>query len=225
WILAAGSLLYAAFLILKTWIGGIGASILIVVLAALPIALTAIRFSPATAVRLPCPRNWGMMPTWQLRPSPMGSVRFTVGAARVKLCYGRPALRGRRMLGGKHVPFGRLWRTGANEPTTIISTGALEIAGIQVPAGRSSLYSVPGPETWEVILNRSTSQWGIESEYSDAVKAGELGRAILPSRNLESSLERLVFFVEPGSGRSDSLDLVLRWEHSEVRIPVRSGSR
>lgn len=122
------------------------------------------------------------------------------------------------MLGGKYVPFGRLWRTGANEPTTIIATGALEIAGIPVPAGRTTLYTVPGPETWEVILNRSTSQWGIESEYGDAVKAQELGRAILRSETAAAPVERLTLSVEPEA-------LVLRWERTQVRIPVLSAPR
>ncbi len=218
WLAAAGYLLYAAFLVLRTWTGRVGAGLLVAVLALLPIVLTAIPVSPSVAIQLPCPRNWGWLPTWLLRPSPMGSVSFTVANAKVKVCYGRPASRGRRMLGGKYVPFGRLWRTGANEPTTIIATGALEIAGIPVPAGRTTLYTVPGPETWEVILNRSTSQWGIESEYGDAVKAQELGRAILRSETAAAPVERLTLSVEPEA-------LVLRWERTQVRIPVLSAPR
>ena len=208
---------------LRTWIGRVAAGIVAVVLGLLPVAITAIPFSPGTAVRLPCPRNWQRLSAWQLRPSPTGSVRFLVGSAEVKVCYGRPASRGRRMLGGRYVPFGRLWRTGANEPTLIISTGALDIAGIKVPAGRSSLYTVPGPETWEVILNRSTTQWGIESEYTDTVKAQELGGAILPSESLDPPLERLTLSAEPeGHG---GVVLVLRWENTLVRIPILPGSR
>jgi hypothetical protein len=226
WLAAAGYLLSAIFRVLRTWIGRAGAGILVVALVLVPIALTAIPVSPSTAVHLPCPRNWGWLPTWQLRPSPMGSVWFTVGSAKVKVCYGRPASRGRQMLGGSHVPFGRLWRTGANEPTTIIATGALEIAGIPVPVGRTSLYTVPGPETWEVILNRSTSQWGIESEYTNAVRARELGRAILRSETVTPRLERLTFFVEPETnGNSDAMELVLRWEGTQVRIPIAPASR
>ena len=128
------------------------------------------------------------------------------------------------MIGGRYVPFGRLWRTGANEPTTLITTGPLEVAGILVPAGRSSLYTVPGPETWEIILNRSVSQWGIESEYTDAVKAGELGRAILRSETTPTSLERLTLLVEP-EANGQGVDLLIRWETTEVRIPILPASR
>ena len=140
----------------------------------------------------------------------------------VKVCYGRPALRGRGMIGGKYVPFGRLWRTGANEPTTVISTAPLDIAGVTVPAGRVSLYTVPGPETWEIIVNGSTSQWGLESEYGDSIKARELGRAILRSEAVTPLLERLTFSVEPEvRGSRDSVGLVLRWQGTRVRIPIR----
>jgi len=128
------------------------------------------------------------------------------------------------MIGGRYVPFGRLWRTGANEPTTIIATGALEVAGIPIPAGRSSLYTVPGPETWEIILNRSTSQWGIESEYSDAVRAGEIGRTILRSETIPTAVERLTFLVDPHE-QGQGMDLLIRWESTEVRIPILPGSR
>ena len=226
WIAAAGYLLYATFLVFRIWVGRAVAGALVVVLALMPIALTAVPVPPPIAVRLPCPRNWGWLPTWQLRSSPMGSVSFTVESAKVKVCYGRPASRGRRMIGGRFVPFGRLWRTGANEPTTIISTGALDWAGIAVPAGRSALYTVPGPETWEIIVNRSTSQWGIESEYSDAVRAQELGHAILRGETTAPAVERLTLFVEPeAGGRSDRVALVLRWENTQVRIPILPASR
>jgi hypothetical protein len=222
--IAAAFLLYAAFLVLGTWLGRAIAGILVVVLALLPIALTAVPASPSLAVRLPCPRNWSRLSAWRFRPSPVGSVAFPVGAAQVKVCYGRPASRGRRMIGGRYVPFGRLWRTGANEPTTFITTGALEVAGIPVPAGRFSLYTVPGPETWEIILNRSTSQWGSESEYSDAVRAGELGRAILRSETMPTVLERLTLLVEPHPN-GQGVDLLIRWESTEVRIPILPASR
>lgn len=226
WLLAGGYLLFATFLILGTWVGR-GSALVVVALAGLaPIALTAIPFPPALAVRAPCPRNWGWLPAWMLRSSPIASVLLPVDGTTVKVCYGRPAARGRRMLGGKYVPFGRLWRTGANEPTTIITPVALDVAGVIVPPGRASLYTVPGPETWEIILNRSTSQWGIESEYTEAVRAQELGRAIVPSEKVAEPAERLTFTVEPeAGGNSRRADLVLQWEGTRVRIPVQPGPR
>lgn len=199
-----------------------GRAVAVAVLAlglAAPIALTAVPAPPALAVRLPCPRNWGWMPTWQLRSSPMGSVAFTVEGSPVKVCYGRPAARGRTMLGGKRIPYGRLWRTGDNEPTTIITPMSLEVAEMAVPAGRASLYTIPGPESWEVILNRSTRQWGIESEYTPEVREAELGRAIVRSERIATPVERLTLAADPHP--DGTVDLVLAWETTRVRIPVR----
>ena len=92
------------------------------------------------------------------RKSPLDSTSFTVGGNTVKVCYGRPSLRGRQMLGGDAVPFGKIWRTGANEPTMIHATGPITVAGLKLPAGSYSLYTVPGKAEWEVVVNRSTTQ-------------------------------------------------------------------
>ncbi len=170
----------------------------------------------------PAPHACITMNTRQLplatRKSPLDSVTFKVGGTVARLCYGRPSLRGRHMLGGEAVPFGKLWRTGANEPTMIHTTGPLAIAGIRVPAGSYSLYTVPGPDEWEVIVNRSITQWGEESNYTDAVKAQEVGRAKVRAEALPAPIETFTIRAEPPSG--DASALVLEWEKTRVRVPV-----
>jgi hypothetical protein len=218
WFLGLAALLWSGYRILAAWMPTAVAGALVLLALATPVLLTAVPVSPSLSVHLPCPRNWGWMPTWQLRPSPMASLTLTVGGPPVKVCYGQPALRGRTMIGGPRVPFGQLWRTGANEPTTIISSIPLDIAGIGVPPGRSSLYTIPGPETWEIILNRSTSQWGLESQYTEAVKAQEIGRAIVRSDTADPSVERLTFVAGDN-------ELILRWATTRVRIPISAASR
>jgi hypothetical protein len=220
WLLALAWIIWLALHVLRSLVGTPAAAVIVVAAAATPILLTAIPYSPEWALRLPCPRNWAWIPTWLLRPSPMASLRFDVGRARIKLCYGRPAARGRKMLGGPPVPFGHLWRTGANEPTIVISTAPIEIAGLRVPAGRTALYTVPGPETWEIVLNASTSQWGIESEYTDAVRRTERGRAIVRAETAPAYRERLTFTVENPSGQGPARSLVLEWERVRVVMPV-----
>ncbi|HET9275950.1 MAG TPA: DUF2911 domain-containing protein [Gemmatimonadales bacterium] len=217
WLAILAWLLILAFRVLRTLVGPAVALIVLGLGVAAPIAVTAIPFAPGLAVRLPCPRNWTWMPTWMLRPSPMGSASLTLAGGTVKVCYGRPAARGRKMIGGSPVPFGELWRTGANEPTTIITPVPLRVAGVDVPAGRSSLYTVPGPETWEVILNASTSQWGIEPEY-EGVRGSEIGRAIVRSEEGRPHRERFTISFAPASG--DSTGLVLEWETTRVEIPL-----
>ncbi len=155
------------------------------------------------------------------RKSPLDSISFTVGTAQVKLCYGRPSAAGRTMIGGKAIPFGRLWRTGANEPTMIHTTGPLVIAGVEVPAGSYSIYTIPDPKTWHVIVNRSITQWGHENSYSAEVKAQEVGHGMAPSSALPAPVETFTIRSEPG--KAGAVNVLLEWEKTRVTIPVTAG--
>lgn len=155
------------------------------------------------------------------RKSPLDSLTFNVANQPVKVCYGRPSARGRVMIGGSNVPYGRLWRTGANEPTIFYAPVPLRVAGLKVPPGMYSLYSVPGPQEWEIIVNRSTSQWGEEHRYTQEVKAQELGRAKVKSEALKSPVETFTIKAEPAGKNAASL--VLDWEKTRVKIPIQVG--
>ena len=180
--------------------------------------------SPSLSRPLPQPADPACitMNTQQLpldkRKSPLDSLSFSVGGKTVKVCYGRPSLRGRQILGGEAVPFGQIWRTGANEPTMIHATGPLTVAGLKVPAGTYSLYTVPGKAEWEIVVNRSTKQWGEESNYTDAVKKQELGRAKVQPEPIAAPVETFTIRAEPSSGETKAL--VLEWEKTRVRIPI-----
>ena len=137
----------------------------------------------------------------QGRQSPLDSLTFTVAKQTVKLCYGRPSAKGRTMLGGEAVPFGKLWRTGANEPTVIFTPVALTIAGVTVAPGKYSIYTVPGAKQWEVIVNKSTSQWGHESTYTPEVKAQEVGRGKVTAGAAQRAGRDLHHRGRPGDGR------------------------
>jgi hypothetical protein len=186
------------------------------------LTLLALSLALGAPVPGPAPHACITMNTRQLplatRKSPLDSASFTVGGNAVKVCYGRPSLRGRNMLGGAAVPFGKIWRTGANEPTMIHTTGPVTIAGIRIPTGSYSLYTVPGPSEWEVIVNRSITQWGEESNYTDAVKAQEVGRGRVKAEALGTPIETFTIRPEPPSG--DASALVLEWEKTRVRIPL-----
>ncbi len=155
------------------------------------------------------------------RKSPLDSLSFRVGSAEVKLCYGRPSARGRTMIGGESVPYGKLWRTGANEPTMIHTTGPIVIAGVAVPAGTYSIYTIPDPKTWHVIVNRSITQWGEEHGYTDAVKAQEVAHGMAESSALSTPVETFTFRTEAGAG--GAVNLLLEWEKTRVTIPITAG--
>ena len=148
------------------------------------------------------------------RASPYDSADVAVGGQSLRVCYGRPRAQGREIFGGL-VPYGRLWRTGANEPTILHVPFAAEIAGVRVTPGSYSLYTVPGAEEWTIVLNPSTSQWGHESSYTAEIEAREIGRGTAPTERLDQHVEQFTI-------RGDAGALLLEWERTRVRIPVRA---
>lgn len=150
------------------------------------------------------------------RASPYDSTTVTVGDGAAKVCYSRPSLRGRTMIGGEAVPYGQLWRMGANEPTTVHVSVPTSIAGIAVEPGSYSLYTIPREgDRWTLIVNAATSQWGHESSYTEEVAAREVGRADVEVQTLDSPVEQLTIrAMDDGSG------LVLEWQRSRILIPM-----
>jgi hypothetical protein len=176
---------------------------------------------PGPVVPLPrqdtaCPYRAAMAP--DRRPSPLDSLTFPVSGHPVKICYGRPAARGRTMIGGTAVPFGQVWRTGANETTKLITPVPLSVGGIEVPAGMFALYAVPGEAEWEIIVNRSYEQWGRENNYTEEIQKQELGRARVTVERVVDAIERFTIRAEPQA--DGSANLVLEWETTRVRVPV-----
>lgn len=154
------------------------------------------------------------------RSSPYDSVTFSVGEGQARICYSRPSLRGRTMIGGEAVPYDTLWRTGANEPTIIHLTVPAEIAGMAVEPGSYSLYTVPREgDTWTLIVNRSTSQWGHEGRYTQEVRDREVGRTEVRHEALPDTIEQ--FTIRPMEGDSG---IVVEWQSSRVRVPITPAS-
>ena len=180
-------------------------------------------FAPPSwiATWAPCPRNWAWADAWGRRASPLAAVRFDLGGTRHgKICYGRPSRGYRKMIGTERIPFGRLWRTGANEPTTVHLDAPVRFGALDLNPGSYAIYTVPGPVTWQIVVNRSTHQWGLESEYTDAVQAQEVGRFRVPVEVLDSPVDRLTIRAVPTS--EDAVDLLIEWETTRVRVPVES---
>lgn len=162
------------------------------------------------------------------RKSPFDSVRIDVGGRVAEICYSRPAAHGRLIFGSAAepgtaasplVPYGKLWRTGANEPTILHLPFAADVAGLQLEPGSYSIYTIPGESEWTLILNRSTSQWGHEARYTPEVQAQEVGRVPVRTERLDQHVEAFTIRAEP---TSSGADILLEWERTRVRIPVRS---
>ena len=192
----------------------------------IPLSLLSLATAP-TAVPSPavadsaCPVLMPDKVPVQGRQSPLDSLTFTAGGKTVKLCYGRPSARGRKMIGAENVPYGKLWRTGANEPTVIFTPVALDIAGVKVEPGKYSIYSVPGEKEWEIIVNRSTGQWGHESTYTKEVQAQEVGRGKAPVQKVSKPVETFTIVPHPAPGEVQHL--YLDWETTRVVVPVTAA--
>lgn len=93
------------------------------------------------------------------RKSPKVEVNQTIGEAKVAITYGQPSMKGRDIFGGL-VPYGKVWRTGANEASVLEISAAMSIDGKEIPAGKYALFTIPGEESWTIILNSIHSQWG-----------------------------------------------------------------
>ncbi len=94
-----------------------------------------------------------------LRRSPRETIEATIAGATFSLTYSRPYAQGRKIIGGL-VPYGEIWRTGADEATSFQTSHNLEIQGVIIPAGAYTLFTIPGATEWTLIINTQTGQWG-----------------------------------------------------------------
>ena len=119
------------------------------------------------------------------RPSPAASASCDLGSGKtIKTDYSSPRLRGRKMI-GEHEPFGKVWRTGANEATTLVTSADLIVGGATVPAGSYTIFTVPNTDKWTLIINKKTGEWGIPYKY----ESDELARVDMKVSTLPSSVE------------------------------------
>lgn len=149
------------------------------------------------------------MPKQRLSPADEASIRL--GGHTVRVVYSRPYVRKRRIFGAL-VPFGQVWRTGANE-ATVLSTGTdLRLDGLTVPRGEYSLFTIPRPEGWTLIVNKQTGQWGT---HYDELR--DLGRVALHTSETPQLVEQFTIRFEP-TGRGARM--LLEWEHTRAEAEL-----
>ena len=148
------------------------------------------------------------------RPSPLRTTDFTVGGTSGVVCYGSPAANGREIMGGL-VPYGELWRMGANEATGIHLDGPATIGGVSLAAGSYSVYALPNAGEWQLFLNSNYQRWGIP--ISDEVRTTEVGSFTVTPEATGSMVESLTFSFSGG-------ELIAEWENTRIRIPVAAAT-
>jgi hypothetical protein len=152
------------------------------------------------------------------RVSPLDSAQIRMPGGTIKLCYGRPSVRGRQVMDSL-VPYGTPWRLGANEPTRLFLPFAAEIAGVMVAPGAYSLNVVPRATDWEVHVNRAVDRWGIPID--SVVTHQDVGTGTVPVEALSQPVEQLT--LRFGAVADGATELVVEWEKTRVRIPMRKA--
>jgi hypothetical protein len=143
--------------------------------------------------------------------SPPAVAEATLNGKKITIAYSQPSMRGRKIMGSL-VPYGQVWRTGANDATTLTTESDLVIGGAEVPAGKYTLYSLPSEGTWKLIINKQTGQWG--TEYHEEK---DLARVDMKKEPLTSPVETFVISFEP---KTNPTALVMEWENTKLSVPI-----
>lgn len=146
-------------------------------------------------------------------PSPTCTIKQRVGLTDFEITYSRPGVKGRQIFGGL-IPYGEVWRTGANSATKVVASTPFKINGAEVPAGTYGLFTIPGPDEWTIILSKVSQQWGAYryDQKDDVVRVKT--KAVPFSELVET------FTVEFDAIRDESARIDLVWEKTLVPINI-----
>jgi Protein of unknown function (DUF2911) len=150
-------------------------------------------------------------PAVPLSPAEQASVTLNGKALTVYYCA--PSMRGRKIVGGL-VPYDKVWRTGANTSTTFHTEANLRIGKQDVPAGTYTLYSLPSPKGWKLIINKQVGQWGTVYNESQDFARVPMFEGVIPSAPVEK------FKIAFEHTRGNKTELHLIWENTDVYVPI-----
>ena len=148
------------------------------------------------------------------RPSPPLTATGKAGGATITINYSSPSVKGRKIFGDL-VPYDKVWRAGANEATIFETDKDITVEGKKLPAGKYSLYAIPGESEWSFVFNSETGQWGVKrggDTSKDAAKDVLTVKA-KPAKSASTN-EKLAYEVT-------SKGFVLRWDNTEVPVAIK----
>jgi len=147
------------------------------------------------------------------RPSPPAQAKWDLGSGKaVTIDYSSPGAKGRKIY-GELVPLGQVWRTGANESTTLVTPVDLTIGGTTVPAGSYTIFTVPNKDKWALVISKKTGEWG--TDYPG--QANDLARVDMKVSTLPSPVENFtISFEKAGGGANLNID----WETTRASVVV-----
>jgi hypothetical protein len=146
--------------------------------------------------------------------SPHETISATLGGQKIEISYGRPYLKGRKAVGGTLVPYGQVWRLGADEATKLTTAANIKIGNMPVPAGSYALFALPDESGWKLIVNKTADQWGAFS-YD---KTQDLGAVDLHMGKTGAPVEQFTMTLESKGPKSAVLHLM--WENTSADVPI-----
>jgi len=149
-------------------------------------------------------------------PSPTQTIKQDFGMGSIELTYSRPNAKGRKIFGDL-TPYNKLWRTGANGATKLVFTDVVEMGGKKIDTGTYVLYTIPGVDSWEIILNKGLKNWGVDGykESEDVVRF-----KVAPMK-MKEKVE--TFTMQFANIMPESCQLHLMWEKTAVAIPISTN--
>jgi Protein of unknown function (DUF2911) len=148
------------------------------------------------------------------QPSPAASLTQKVGMTEIKIEYSRPAMKGRKIM-GEIVPFGDIWRTGANSPTKFTTTDSITIDGKGLAKGTYMVMTRPGKDSWEVIFNKNPAASAFN--YTPEIQKDDVVKVMGKTTTLPMSIENFTFSI--GNITSKSGNIEMMWENTYVTVP------
>jgi len=154
------------------------------------------------------------------RPSPPGTAEVTLSGQKITIDYSRPKIADpktgdKRKIFGGLVPYDQVWRTGANEATSLKTDADLDIGGTTVPAGSYTLYTLPSESGWKLIVSKKTGQWGIPYPGEDE----DLARIPIKGGKVEKITDPFTISFDKKSETEAVLHLA--WESTDEWVPVK----
>ena len=150
-------------------------------------------------------------------PSPTAVFKQDFSTSNIEITYSRPAMRGRKIFGDL-IPFGQVWRTGANSATKVTFGEDVTLGGKLVKAGSYALYTVPGEREWKIIVNKGIGNWGTSGfDVKD-----DVAEFMVPTGKSARTVQSFTISVDDLTGTS--CNIVLSWENTEVIIPVMADN-
>jgi len=149
----------------------------------------------------------------QRRPSPAVSAACDLGGGKtIKTNYSSPRMKGRKIYGDL-VPFGQVWRAGANEATTFVTSSDVVVGGKAVPAGSYTIFTIPTADKWTLIINKKTGEWGIPYKY----ESDELARVDMKVSKLPAPVETFTIAYDKFGG---GCTLRMDWETTRASVDI-----